>query len=62
MSKNFHEMDRIKRHVRMADIKLGMGDCKECKAELNAAIKLLNFIEKSKNGKHEQADESSREG
>lgn len=61
MSKNFHEIDRAKRHIRMADIKLGMGDWKESKAELNAALKLLNQVEKEKNGKHDKASEPSGE-
>lgn len=60
MSKFFHEIDEIKRHIRMADIKLSMKDWKECKAELNAAIRVLSKTEKVANGKHEQENESSR--
>ena len=56
MSKNFHEIDKAKSHIRMADIKLGMGDWKESKAELNAALKLLTKVEKEKNGKHDKED------
>jgi biotin-(acetyl-CoA carboxylase) ligase len=60
MSKFFHEIDEIKRHIRMADIKLSMKDWKECKAELNAAVRLLGKTEKTANGKHEQESESGR--
>ena len=60
MSKFFHEIDTIKRHIRMAEIKLGMKEWKECKAELNAAIKLLSKTEKDSNGKHEQESEPGR--
>lgn len=60
MSKFFHEIDEIKRHIRMADIKLSMKDWKECKAELNAAVRLLSKTEKTANGKHEQESESGR--
>lgn len=60
MSKFFHEIDTIKRHIRMADIKLSMKEWKECKAELNAAIKLLSKTEKDVNGKYEQESESGR--
>lgn len=56
MSKHFHEIDQSKRHIRMADIKLQMGDLKECKQELNAAIKLINSVEKANNGKHDKED------
>lgn len=62
MSKHFHELDRIKRHLRMAELKLSMEKLKECKAEITAASKLLNELEKIKNGKHEQKNEPSREG
>jgi len=62
MSKNFHELDKIKRHLRMADIKLGMGNIKECKAEVTAANKLLTQVEKDRNGKHDEKSQSSREG
>jgi len=58
MSKNFHELDKIKRHIRMADLKLSIGHNKECKAELNAAVKLLNAIEKPKNDKTVSSDVS----
>lgn len=60
MSKFFHEIDEIKRHIRMADIKLSMKDWKECKAELNSAVRLLSKTEKVANGKHEQENESGR--
>lgn len=60
MSKFFHEIDTIKRHIRMADIKLGMKEWKECKAELNAAMKLLSKTEKDSNGKYEQESEPGR--
>jgi hypothetical protein len=62
MSKHFHELDQVKRHLRMADIKLSMENLKECKAEITAASKILTALEKGKNGKHEQASEPSREG
>jgi len=62
MSKNFHELDKVKRHIRMADLQLSIGKWKECKAELSAANKLLTQVEKEQNGKHEQASEPSREG
>ena len=62
MSKNFHEIDRAKRHIRMADIQIGSGEIKKCKAELNAALKLLNQVEKARNGKHDETSESSGEG
>ena len=60
MSKNFHELDKVKRHIRMADLKLSIGENKECKAELNAAVKLLNAVEKAKNGKHDETDQPGR--
>ena len=62
MSKFFHEIDSIKRHIRMADIKLDMKEWKQCKAELNAAVKILTKTEKDINGKHDQENEPSREG
>lgn len=62
MSKNFHELDKVKRHIRMADLKLSIGEWKECKAELSAATKLLTQVEKEQNGKHDQTSEPSREG
>lgn len=62
MSKNFHELDKIKRHLRMAEIKLGMGAIKECKQEVAAANKLLGQVEKDRNGKHDKASEPSWEG
>lgn len=62
MSKNFHELDQAKRHLRMAEIKLGMGEIKECKAEITAANKLLTQVEKDRNGKYDEKSQSSREG
>lgn len=62
MSKNFHELDQAKRHLRMAEIKLGMGEIKECKAEITAANKLLTQVEKDRNGKRDEKSQSSREG
>ncbi len=62
MSKYFEESEAIKRHIRMADIKLSMREWKQCKAELNAALKIVTKTEKDINGKHEQASEPSREG
>lgn len=62
MSKYFHELDAIKRHLRMAELKLSMENLKECKVEINAASKLITQLEKTKNGKHEQESEPGREG
>lgn len=62
MSKNFHELDKVKRHIRMADLQLSIGKWKECKAELSAANKLLTQVEKEQNGKHDKASEPGGEG
>lgn len=58
MSKHFHELDQAKRHLRMAEIKLGMGEIKECKAEITAANKLLTQVEKDRNAKTVSRDVS----
>jgi len=59
MSKNFHDLDKIKRHLRMADLKLSMENLKECKAEIESAVSIIDMLEKA-NGKHDETPKPSR--
>ena len=66
MSKNFHEIEQLRKILRVADINITDKDFPQAKSALSMAVKLLNQITMSKtgkesNGKYDKKAEPSRQ-